>query len=98
MAQNSPPTLSRMVDIALRSSSAGRRLKDLPLSRFASALQELMNTARLRVVIQQVERKLSALGTHRVVWTSPGENVIYTSWLTLCPLKSECRRLGPNSA
>jgi hypothetical protein len=94
VAHNSPPTLSRMVDIALRSSAARRRLKGLAPSRLVSALQELMDTARLRVVIQQVDRKLSALGTHRVVWTSPGENVTYTSWLILCPINSECRRLG----
>jgi hypothetical protein len=86
-------TLSRMVDIALRSSSARGRLKGLPPSRLLPTLQDLMRTARLRVVIKQVDRRYSALGTHRIVWTSPGDKVTYTSWLTLCPNSADVPEL-----
>jgi hypothetical protein len=78
-----------MVNIVLRSSTARGRLKGVPPSRLPSALQDLMAIARLGVVIKQVERKFSALGTHRVVWTGPGDKVTYTSWLTLCPISGD---------
>ena len=87
-------TLARMVELALHSGSARGRLKNLRPQELPGAVQDLMRAARLRVRIEQIDRKLSGMGTHRIVWTAPDDPVTYTSWLTLCPVSNELAELS----